>query len=175
MNNRPFETEVPPNSLISSKLEGAKFFDSWCIVSDTMGMPALEYFISAARKTPGWVDMCMVARNQIGRRLGLKDLGTLSGVSDSKAGKEYKPGDRVGIFTVFENTFDEALIGDKDKHLDVVLSIHREEIPDHRVAVTITTVVHVKNMLGHIYMLPVKPMHKLIAPAVLSNIGNSVQ
>jgi len=116
-----------------------------------------------------------VVRNQVGRYLGLKDLGTLSGVSDSKAGKEYRPGDRVGIFTVFENTFGEALIGDNDKHLDVVLSIHRKEVPDNRVAITITTVVHVKNMLGHIYMLPVKPMHKLIAPAVISTIGDAAQ
>lgn len=86
----------------------------------------------------------------------------------------YKTGDRVGIFTVFENHFDEALIGDKDKHLDVVLSIHRHEVPEKKlVAITITTVVHVKNRLGSLYMLPVKPMHRLIAPAVLASIGRS--
>lgn len=174
MNSRPVETEVPANSYIASKLAGADFVDSWSIVSDVMELSALEHFISAAKKTPGWVDMCMKVRNRIGRRIGLKDLGMLSGVSDSKTGNEYKPGDRVGIFTVLEHTFDEALIGDKDKHLDVVLSIHRKELPDKiKVTITITTVVHVKNMLGHIYMLPVKPMHRLIAPAVLSTIGNT--
>ncbi len=174
MKSRPVKTEVPANSNIAAKLAGADYFDSWSVISDASGLSALGYFISAARKTPRWVDICMTVRNQIGQYAGLKDLGTLSEVSDSKAVKEYKPGDRVGIFTVFENTFDEALIGDKDKHLDVVLSIHRKELPDEKqVAITITTVVHVKNMLGHIYMLPVKPMHRLIAPAVLSTIGNA--
>jgi hypothetical protein len=37
----------------------------------------------------------------------------------------YKPGDRIGIFTLFEATDDEVLLGDRDKHLDVVLSVHK--------------------------------------------------
>ena len=173
MKNRPIKTEVPENSRIAANLAGAYFFDSWSVTSDAQDLSALEYFISVARKTPGWVDMCMTVRNHLGRFAGLKDLGTFSAVSASKAAKEYKSGDRVGIFTVFENTFDEALIGDKDKHLDVVLSIHCKALSDKkRLAITITTVVHVKNLLGRIYMLPVKPMHRFIAPAMLSTIGS---
>ena len=108
----------------------------------------------------------------MGRIVGLKDLGTLSGVAADKSELDYQPGDRVGIFTVIENTFDEALIGDDDKHLKVVLSVHRQEHAE-LVSITITTVVHVKNRLGSLYMLPVKPMHRLIAPAVLASIGRN--
>lgn len=116
----------------------------------------------------------MTARNRLGRIVGLKDLGTLSEVAAGKAASAYQPGERVGIFTVFENTFDEALIGDEDKHLNVVLGIHRKAHSDEkRVSITVTTVVHVKNMLGSIYMLPVKPMHRLITPAVLANLASS--
>ena len=114
----------------------------------------------------------MKARNRVGRFVGLKDLGTLSGVADGKPASAYRPGERVGIFTVFENAEDEALIGDKDKHLDVVLSIHREKRRPGQVVITVTTIVHVKNLLGRIYMVPVKPMHRLIAPAVLAAIGH---
>ena len=52
------------------------------------------------------------------------------------------------------------------------LSIHRKDgVEAHSTVITVTTVVHVKNALGRLYMLPVKPMHRLIAPAVLSRLG----
>ncbi|MDR2328646.1 MAG: DUF2867 domain-containing protein, partial [Comamonas sp.] len=70
---------------------------------------------------------------------------------------------------------DEALIGDSDKHLNVVLSVHRAPVAGRQgqVAITITTVVHVRNLLGHLYMLPVAPMHRRIAPAVLAALGHA--
>lgn len=74
--------------------------------------------------------MCMAVRNRIVQLAGLKNLGALSELAADKMAASYKTGDRVGIFTVFENHFDEALIGDKDKHLDVALSIHRHEVPE---------------------------------------------
>lgn len=63
------------------------------------------------------------------------------------------------------------MLGDSDKRLDVVISIfkntaHANEIP----SISITTVVHVHNLLGRVYMLPVTPLHKLIAPAVLNRV-----
>lgn len=77
----------------------------------------------------------------------------------------------MGIFTLFENTFDEVILGDQDKHLDVFVGIQRRELPNHQVMLSVTTVVHVHNWLGRLYMLPVKPMHRIIAPAVLSRVG----
>lgn len=169
MHHHPVESAVPPGSRIAQRLAGASFHDSWSIVSDATGLSALEHFILAARKTPRWIEICMRARNLVGGLVGLKNLGTLSALKLGKPAASYGPGDRVGIFTVFENTFDEALIGDDDKHLKVVLSIHRKS--DISSLDTVTTVVHVKNALGRLYMLPVKPMHRLIAPAVLSSLG----
>lgn len=114
----------------------------------------------------------MALRNRAVALFGLKNLGGLSGLSRDKPVSAYQAGDRVGIFTLFENTFDEVLLGDKDKHLNVVVSVHRQPAPTSAcVIVTVTTVVHVKNMLGRMYMLPVKPMHRLIAPAVLKAVG----
>ncbi len=174
MNPRPIETNAPRDSRIATMLKDASFHDSWSIVSRDTGSSALGIFIAAAQRTPRWIDACMTARNWAGQFVGLKHLGTLSGVGESKSAAAYLPGDRVGIFTVFENTFDEALIGDRDKHLNVVLSIHRRVAPGaDEVIVTVTTVVHVKNMLGRLYMLPVKPMHRIIAPAVLAAAGRA--
>lgn len=172
MHHHPVESAVPPGSRIAQQLAGSSFHDSWSIVSGATGLSALDHFILAARKTPRWIEICMRARNLIGGLAGLKNLGTLSALQPGKPAASYGLGDRVGIFTVFENTFDEALIGDDDKHLKVVLSIHRKsDISSPDAVITITTVVHVKNALGRLYMLPVKPMHRLIAPAVLSSLG----
>ena len=172
--NTPFESTAPPHSRITGFLKDASFHDSWSIHSTDTSLSALDHFLLAAKQTPRWIGICMAVRNRIVQLAGLKNLGALSELAADKMAASYKTGDRVGIFTVFENHFDEALIGDKDKHLDVVLSIHRHEVPEKKlVAITITTVVHVKNRLGSLYMLPVKPMHRLIAPAVLASIGRS--
>lgn len=53
----------------------------------------------------------------------------------------------------------------------MTLSVHRQETAPGQVQVTVTTVVKVRNLLGHLYMLPVKPMHKRIAPAVLRAVA----
>ncbi|MDR3067051.1 MULTISPECIES: DUF2867 domain-containing protein [Comamonas] len=175
MNHLPVESDVPPGSRIAERLAGASFHDSWSIASDATGLSALDHFLLAARRTPRWIEICMRARNLAGGLVGLKNLGTLSALTPGKTAASYRLGDRVGIFTVFENTFDEALIGDDDKHLKVVLGIHRRSEPGSReTTITVTTVVHVKNALGRLYMLPVKPMHRLIAPAVLSSLGERV-
>ncbi|THU05163.1 DUF2867 domain-containing protein [Lampropedia puyangensis] len=166
------ETSVPTRSRIAAQLSDANFYDAWQTSIPDENLCALGHFIAIARQTPRWVDLCMRARNRAGQLVGLKDLGTLSAVPNDKSASAYQAGDRIGIFTVIDNTFDEALIGDEDKHLNVVLSIHRQQLPNSRlVAITVTTVVHVKNWLGHLYMLPVKPMHRLITPAMLANMG----
>jgi hypothetical protein len=170
----PIEVPVPAGSRAASLLPGADFFDAWRIDAPATDSPALGYFIAAAQKTPRWVDICMDLRNRAGSLVGLKHLGTLSDTAGGRSAADYRPGERVGIFTVFENGFDEALIGDDDKHLKVVLSIHRGPVQaDGRLAVTVSTIVHVKNLLGKVYMLPVAPMHRLIAPAVLARIADS--
>ncbi len=171
MSNLARETVPPTGSRVAPRLEGAHFYDAWCIESSATDRSALDHFLDAVRRTPRWVDTCMSLRNRAVALCGLKNLGDLSAVANKPA-SSYQSGERVGIFTLFENSFDEVLLGDKDKHLNVLLSVHRQPVPRAAcVIVTMTTVVHVKNILGRIYMLPVKPMHRLIVPAVLNAIG----
>jgi hypothetical protein len=111
----------------------------------------------------------MTLRNKLVQLVGLKDLGGLGGFDPTKPASAYAPGDRVGIFTLISNTDNEAILGDSDRHLDVVLSVFRHPPCSNGIpSISITTVVHVHNLLGRVYMLPVTPLHKLIAPAVLN-------
>jgi hypothetical protein len=174
MKPTPREAEVPLNSRVAKLLEGASFHDAWRIDSGRVDRSALEHFLAAAEKTPHWINAAMGARNRVVQLFGLKNLGALDNLERTREPKTYKPGDRVGIFTVFEVSFDEVLLGDRDKHLNVVLSVHRRLLPKGKaVEVTLTTVVHVKNLLGRLYMLPVTPAHRIIAPAVLAGIAEN--
>ena len=173
--NTPTDTRPPDGSRIARHLEGADFFDAWAIDAADPSLSALRQFLKAVQATPRWVDACMSLRNRAVQLVGLKNLGELSEINPAKADADYRPGDRVGIFTLIENTPDEVLLGDSDKHLDVVLSVHCARAAGQPVRVTVTTVVHTKNRLGRLYMLPVKPMHRLISPSVLRAIGAPVR
>lgn len=168
MHATPVETTVPASSALAQSLPGAYFHDAWAIAPRDPGASALAMFLNVTADTPGWVNTLMALRNRVVSLAGLKNLGTLSGLDPNKPASAYQVGDRVGIFTLFANTPDEVLLGDKDKHLDVMLSVHKTvDARSGQVLATVSTVVHVHNWLGRLYMLPVTPMHRLIAPAVL--------
>lgn len=172
MKNSPQASTAPPDSLIAKLVAGSDFHDAWTVAAGDPGLSALGQFLKAAGRTPRWVSACMALRNRVVALFGLKHLGALDGLPRGKAEADYRPGDRVGIFTLFQNTPTEVLLGDRDRHLDVTLSVHLAPDPITRTTrVTLTTVVRVHNLLGRVYMLPVTPMHRLIAPAVLRAVA----
>ncbi|EHU2070762.1 DUF2867 domain-containing protein, partial [Acinetobacter baumannii] len=118
--------------------------------------------------TPQWIEWSMNMRNKITSKIGLKDLGSFKQIDTHKKENEYVAGDRIGIFTFLQRTENELVIGDDDKHLNVTLSIYKNE--DTQV-LTVTTIVHIKNWLGRLYMLPVIPAHRKIVPATLQILG----
>lgn len=171
MKPRAVLSDVPPASVINARLSGAYFHDCYVISVPDTTPTALSYFLTAVANTPPWVNLLMALRNKVVRFVGLKDLGGLGELNPSKLSSAYKPGDRVGIFTLISNSANEALLGDYDKHLDVVLSVYKHPSVQGGVqSVSVTTVVHIHNLLGRIYMFPVTPLHRLIAPAVLNRI-----
>lgn len=171
-NRRPVRAcPVPAGSRIEALLAGSYFHDAWCVDVDDATPTALDHLLVAMRSTPAWIDAMMQMRNRAVALAGLKNLGGLAGIDPRKPALDYVSGDRVGVFSLIENSPDEVLVGDDDKHLRVVLSVCRRPAPDSaNTRLVLTTVVHVHNLLGRLYMLPVAPMHKLIAPAVLARV-----
>jgi hypothetical protein len=162
--------EVPLDSAIAKHLQGAYYFDSYEMPLEHGGRSALEIYLDIIGRTPAWVDFLMGLRNRVVLLFGLKNLGGLGALSRDKPAAAYRPGDRVGIFTLLSNTDDEVIMGDSDKHLDVKLSVQKLA-RDGKQFVTNTTVVHIHNRLGRVYMLFVIPIHKRIVPAVLGRAG----
>ncbi len=75
----------------------------------------------------------------------------------------------MGIFSVLFLSDKEVILGESDKHLDVKLSLYKEN-DDKSNTVSISTVVHIHNILGRLYMSFIIPLHKLIAPAMLKKL-----
>ena len=130
----------------------------------------MAIWLDTVRQTPAWVERMMGLRNAVVSRLGLKNLGNLSSFSPLKAAEDYREGDRVGIFSILHISDNEIILGDSDKHLDVQLSLYKTA---QDAKVVLSTVVHIHNRLGRIYMLFVTPVHRMIVPAVLAKISNT--
>lgn len=161
-------TGVPAHSALQPLLDGADFYDAYRFSVSGPDQPPLGIFMAVMATPPAWVDRLMWLRNRVVERLGLKDLGRLGGFSPSKPLSEYRPGDRVGIFTIQEIRDGEIIMGDKDRHLDVWLSLCLMPADGGGRRAVLSTVVRNRNALGRLYMLVVKPLHRIIAPAVVN-------
>ena len=114
----------------------------------------------------------MALRNRVVAWVGLKNLGSISALDPYKQEQDYRPGDRVGIFTLRSNHPDEVVVFDRDKHLEVNLSVCRlPRVVGQPQTIVVSTVVHVHNLLGRLYMLPVTPLHRRIVPAVMARLA----
>ena len=174
MKTQPVKSSAPVGSKIEQLSRGSYFHDAWSINAAEPALDPLGQFLRVAKTTPAWIDAAMRLRNSIVSVLGLKNLGDLSGLNLSKRASDYKPGERVGIFTLISASETEVLLGDSDKHLDVVVSVHQQQSNNPaRAVVTVTTVVKVHNWLGRLYMVPVRPAHRVIAQAMVRAVGNA--
>ena len=133
-------------------------------------MTATELYRTITSQTPGWVMALMRLRNQMVRPFGLKNLGSMADVPAGEA----IPGKRMGLFQVVSSNPQELVLQDNDKHLLVQLSVLKQAHDSVHDKLTLSTVVHIHNALGRIYMAFVGPAHKVIAPAVLRRAPQAV-
>jgi hypothetical protein len=157
-------TAVPDDSALRPWLAGADFYDAYEAPLNTATLSPAEIFVRASRATPRWVDDLMSIRNRIVRLFGLKDVGAMKAAA--RAPDAYQVGDRLGIFSIFGKTENELLLGIDDRHLDVrvsVLKSQRNGLPHY----VVSTVVHVHNLLGRLYMAPVGRIHPFVVRSMM--------
>jgi hypothetical protein len=155
-------TEVPKASALRGWLAETDFSDAYRSALDNRALTPLEIFIRNARAAPAWVDRLMHLRNFLVRQIGLKDVGPMA-VAPDKPASSYRPGDRLGIFTILANTDAELLLGIDDSHLDVRVSVLKEEQGTY----TVSTGVKIHNWLGRLYMVPVGRVHPLVVKSLM--------
>ncbi|QLL15692.1 DUF2867 domain-containing protein [Pseudomonas chlororaphis] len=163
---------LPPGSSIARHAPGASFIDCQRTLAVDRERSALRHALRLMARTPAWIDHLMSLRNRLVQPFGLKDLGRLTRIDLERQDDDYQPGDRVGIFTLVSQTPDEVLLVDQDRHLDVYLAINRLPLDAQgERPVVLSTLVHPHNRLGRLYMLPVAPFHRFIAPRMLAMLN----
>jgi hypothetical protein len=163
--------DVPVPSRIQAFTAGADFMDAHVVEVLAPQRRAIEHLLVALQATPPWVERLMALRNRVVVWFGLRHAGDWRQAL-RPTGADWAPGDRVGIFTLHSIDDDEVIVGDDDHHLRVLLSLRRLPAGGGQPArVVISTVVHLHNTLGRLYMLPVTPAHRVIAPAVLARVN----
>lgn len=163
------KSEVPSFSALNDSLSNAYFYDCYTVALPPDDRSPLELYLSVVSRTPRWIDLLMNVRNKIVGKLGLKDLGGLSAIDQSKPAHAYRIGDQIGIFKLLELHEHEAVLGETDTHLDVKISVAKQDQLGST-SVFVSTVVHVHNALGRLYMFFVTPAHRIIAPATISKV-----
>lgn len=161
---------VPAASIVSGQLAGAYYADCYRMAIPSGDDSALQLYLNVVARTPAWINAMMKLRNRVVARLGLKDLGLQGEIDAGKPAAAYRVGDRVGIFTLLHVSENEVVLGDSDKHLRAQVSVCKLVEGVH-CAIAVSTVVHIHNLLGRVYMLFVTPMHKLIVPASLRRLA----
>lgn len=116
-------------------------------------------------------------RNKIVGLFGLKTSGQRSNKQKLLGSFKCEPGDQLGLFKVFHKTENELVLGEDDKHLDFRVSLFLDRLQDDtgRKSLTITTTVKFNNLFGRVYFLFVRPLHKLIVPAMLKGILQRIE
>jgi hypothetical protein len=64
----------------------------------------------------------MQVRNRIVPMLGLKDIGRMGALDNTKSVKQYQVGDKVGIFSLLFISENEVILGDSDRRSSLDLS-----------------------------------------------------
>lgn len=158
-------TTFPAASALQSWLAESDFHDAWEAPLRDPTLSPTEIFLKTIDVEPAWVAQAMSLRNRVVRLFGLKDVGSMRGTGD-RPGSNYRPGDRLGIFTVISSDDDELVLGIDDSHLDVRVSITKPGGAPAPIYV-IATVVRVHNRLGRVYMIPVGRAHPFVVRAMM--------
>ncbi|WP_213279744.1 DUF2867 domain-containing protein [Chryseobacterium indologenes] len=167
------KTEFPEKSVLSQGKKDFDYVDSFEgeLKHGSRNIDITEIGNVFFTSGPKWGKKMFAFRNKI---VGLFGLKTGSETEKQQLEQDFKceVGERMGIFTVFDKTDNEIVIGENDKHLDFRVSLLFDENKNHfdEKSLTISTTVKFHNWLGVLYFLPVRPFHKLIVPAMLKNM-----
>lgn len=141
-------------------LAGATFADSYALTTDDLGLDAVEATKRVMGRTPRWVSGLMALRNVLVTPFLLK-TGREKSVRSSV---------RIGFFPVISQSADEVVLGMNDRHLDFRLSVEVKPLGAGRQEISATTAVKPHNLFGRIYLAIVTPFHRVIVPAMLSQV-----
>lgn len=110
-------------------------------------------------------------REFIGKRLGLKTAAGKANTLREIAQFEGQIGDRIALFDVWDRTANSIVTGQRDKHLDFVL-VFTLTNEGTEYTLHLTTAVQINSRLGSIYLLAVRPVHRVLMPTLIKRLSH---
>lgn len=119
---------------------------------------------------PSSMQWALKVRDLLVAPFGIKTANALQALGASR------PGQRIGIFRIYDSNPSEIVLGEDDKHLDFRLSVlcrPADGPAGNAYQVVLSTVVKCHNMLGRAYIALVAPFHRRIIRASMRRAARS--
>lgn len=134
-------------------------------------LASVDYFDVFSTHVGGDVSLEEVARRVFAGRpprlMRLRDalvrpFGLKTSPSGPRPPPRFLPGERIGLFTLFERNEEELLLGEDDRHLDfrVCLRVAGAEA-------SLATAVRFRSLFGRAYFFLIRPFHTLVVQGML--------
>ena len=143
-------------------LAGAQFGDAYQVTVEGQRLDPAEAARRAVYGAPSWINVLLRLRTILVKPFGLKP-------GENPAPEKATAGN-IGIFPILDQMPHRLTLGMNDKHLDFRLLVDVEDLGGGAQSVTASTVVKTHNALGRIYLIIVKPFHRIIVPAMLAKV-----
>ena len=170
---KPYLTAISPNTLIGQEHSTIDYQDAFGVqIPLSAGVPPEKLVILFFESIPGWARFLLGIRETLASLIGLKTAKGMD-VAEQLSKFRGEVGQSIALFHVRDRSSTEILAGEKDKHLDFSLSFIGQAKADHFEVVLATTVIF-KGWLGKAYFLPVKPIHRLLVPAMLRRMAKKL-
>jgi hypothetical protein len=124
---------------------------------------AKAFFLSA----PRWLGALMHVRNALVKTVGLKTGSDELSQEEAMRNFQCLPGQRMGLFEVYESSAQEVIMGENDRHLNFRVSVWMEPVDAVSQRLVLSTAVVFHNRAGRLYFWPVGFFHRRIVPAMV--------
>ena len=169
----PYLTAISSETLIGKEHEIVDYQDAFGVqVPLSAAVPPEKLVALFFESIPAWARVLFGIRESLASLIGLKTAKGLD-INDQLAKFRGEIGESIALFNVRDRSSTEILSGEKDKHLDFSLSFIGENKADYFEVILATTVIF-KGWLGKLYFLPVKPIHRLLVPAMLRRMAEKL-
>lgn len=161
LSKKILQTAPPIESSYSTYIDRVDYVDAFIIKEINAELSAQEAYVMLFSSTSKWIRGLMSIRNRLVSAIGLK---TVANSTKSEA-TILLEGSEMGIFEIYHVGDNEVIAGEKDKHLDFIVSVWKQEDK-----VTVSTLVKYHNLFGKIYMILISPLHKLIVKHIMRKL-----
>lgn len=114
-------------------------------------------------KGPWWIDFLFSIRDAV---VGCFGISTRADHQRSK--------NSFGLFPILQRRPRELVLGEDEKHLNFRILLKLDSPVAGSYKLSFKTLVHFNNLLGRLYYIPVKPIHKLIVPGMLQRVAKNL-